>query len=271
METGIQVVRAQTPEQKELCYKVRYDVFIKETGYIQMENGAGLESDGYDSLETTHQFLALFNGEIAGAVRLIMPNKENALRERSYFGLPIEELFDIKGYTSANMRIAEISRSCVKERFKSTKTIFYLWKALIEFAVGRGITDLVTNVNPETDKLSDAYLIYDHIRHNGMLDKRVAVQPKRPGIGKVRGFRFPLTDHGYVECDGEKPMDFQMPQTLKLFTRVGSLFTGEPVYCEKIDMCALPMNWNLKEAANSSFGRSFLRDRSYKRPAEQVA
>jgi len=31
------------------------------------------------------------------------------------------------------------------------------------------------------------------------------------------------------------------------------------------------MNWNLKEAAKSSFGRSFLRDRTYKAPAEQVA
>lgn len=271
MDTGIQVIRAQTAAQKELCYKVRYDVFIRETGYIQMENDAGTEHDDYDSLETTHQFLALFNGEPAGTVRLVMPNKENALKQRSYFGLPIEELFDIKGYTSANMRIAEISRSCVKERFKSTKTIFYLWKALIEYAESRSITDLVTNVNPETDKLSDAYLVYDHIKQNGMLDKRVAVQPKRPGIGKVRGFRFPLTNHDCVECNGEKPVEFQMPQTLKLFTRVGSLFTGEPVYCEKIDMCALPMNWNLKEVANTSFGRAFLRDRTYKAPAERVA
>jgi len=44
-----------------------------------------------------------------------------------------------------------------------------------------------------------------------------------------------------------------MPPTLKLFTRVGILFTGEPVYCEKIDMCAMPMNWKLKDIENKFF------------------
>jgi hypothetical protein len=253
-EISIEVLRAQTEEQRELCYRVRYDVFIRETGYIQHENGGGLETDGYDNLDTTFHFLAYYKGEPAGTVRLLLPNGDISRRQKSHFGLPIEELFDIGYYKTSDLYIAEISRSCVKERFQSTKTIFYLWRELIAFAEKLGITDLVTNVNPETDKLCDAYLVYDLVRLNDLVDRNITVNPKRPGIGKINGFRFPLTKGACCNNKGGRT-EIKMPQTLKLFARVGSLFTGEPVYCEKIDMCAMPMNWKLKDIVRTPFGK----------------
>lgn len=259
VKIGIEIVNAQTAEQRELCYKVRYDVFIKETGYIQKENESGLESDGYDELDTSFHFLAYYDGVPAATVRLLLPNEGNARKDGTFFGLPIEELFDIKYYTTSNLRIGEVSRSSVKLRFRSTKTIFYLWKGLIDFAVQKGITDLVTNVNPETDKLFDAYQIYDYVKSTNLMDRNITVYPKKPGIGKIRSFRFPLIKNTCVNCESgvDGQADFQMPQTLKLFTRIGSLFTGEPMYCEKIDMCSMPMNLKLKDVYKTSFGKLF--------------
>ncbi len=250
---SIEVVCATSEREKELCYRVRHDVFVRETGYIQKEIGSGLEMDDYDRLDTTVHFLAYFNGAPAGSARLLFPNKRVMERDGGYYGLPMENLYDIKHYTSTNLEIGEISRSCVKERFKSTKTIFHLWKSLIEYAGERGITDLITNVNPETDSLSDTYLIHKYARSRGLFDPDITVYPKNTG-GKSSDFRFPLP-----KKEGLNPEDpdIELPQTLKLFTRVGLLFTGEPIYCNGIDMCALPMNWKLKDICKSSFGKFF--------------
>ncbi len=266
---SIEVERVRTPSEKTTCFKVRYDVFVNETGYIEDQEMHGLESDSFDALDNTYHFLAYCDGEPAAAARLILPNTEIAQRTNTHYGLPIEALFNINGYKNSGMRIAEISRSSVKSKYRSTKTIFYLWMELINFALSRGITDLVTNVNPETDKLCDAYLLYSKLRSKNLVADDISVKAKRPGIGKIRNFRFPLLgdtccnpDNG-DDCCTEMPI----PQTLKLFTRVGARFTGEPVYCEKIDMCALPMNWRLKDIEKTSFGRIFRHSASLKEAA----
>ena len=240
---SIYVEVAKTRKQRELCYKVRSDVFIKETNYLQSESESALETDAYDELPTTVHFLAYYNDTPAGTVRLIFPNKEVAVLNGTNFGLPMEELYNIGSYAEINTRITEISRSSVKASFQGTKTIFYLWDALSDYAISEGITDLVTNVNPETDSLCDAYALYDHLIQKNLLHKDISVTPRKPGIGKVRRFRFPLYNHPY--CTNRNAVvwkDIKLPTKLRLFTKIGYLFTGEPVYSEKIDMCALPMN-----------------------------
>lgn len=258
---SIEVLCATSDEEKELCYRLRYDVFVRETGFIQKENERSLEIDDYDELDTTLHFLAYFNGTPAGSARLLFPNKFISKRDGTYYGLPMESLYDINNYTSTKLQIAEISRSCVKEKFKSTKTIFYLWKRLIEFAGKRGVTDLITNVNPETDCLSDSYLIYDYAKSNNLFDADIVVYPRKAG-GKTSKFRFPLTKKSNGGLDECRTTDITLPQTLKLFVRVGLRFTGEPVYCEGIDMCALPMNWKIKDIHNTAFGKFFSKKES---------
>jgi len=252
---SIEVVRATSDQAKELCYRIRYDVFVRETGYIQKEIESGLEIDDYDRLDTTVHFLAYFNGQPAGSARLLLPNRSVSEREGGCYGLPMENLYDIRHYASTDLKIAEISRSCVKERFKSTKTIFCLWRSLIEYAGERGVTDLITNVNPETDSLSDTYLIYKHAKSNSLFDPDITVHPKKTG-GKTSDYRFPLAKKPVGDSGEEFDIE-ELPQTLKLFTRVGLLFTGEPIYCSGIDMCALPMNWKLKDICKSPFGKFF--------------
>ncbi len=266
---SIEIERARTESKRTTCFKVRYDVFVSETGYIEDHDMHGLESDSFDVLDNTYHFLAYYDGEPAGAARLILPNEEVAQRTNTLYGLPIEALFNLKNYKNSNMRIAEISRSSVKNKYRSTKTIFYLWMELINFALSRGITDLVTNVNPETDKLCDAYLLYSKLRSENLQADDISVKPKRPGIGKIRNFRFPLYGDTCcsLETGDDSRTDIPMPQTLKLFSRVGARFTGEPVYCEKIDMCALPMNWRLKDIEKTSFGRIFKHRTSLKEVA----
>src|SRR4030066_718229 len=253
---SIEVINARTAEEKELCYRIRYDVFVKETGYIQRENDNGFEKDEYDELDTTFHFLAYFNGIPAGSARLLLPNKSVCERKTTYYGLPMESLYDLNYYTSTDLQIAEISRSCVKEKFKSTKTIFFLWKKLIESASKGGITDLITNVNPETDSLSDTYTIYKYARSSNLFDSDIVVYPKKSG-GKTTGFRFPLMQKASGDMEECQARNIILPQTLKLFVRVGLLFTGEPIYCDGIDMCALPMNWKIKDISKTSFGKFF--------------
>ncbi len=260
IKISIKVIVAKTSSEKKLCYKIRHDVFIKETGYIENKIESDYETDVFDELISTVHFLAYYKGMPAGTVRLLVPNKQIAKTHNSYFGLSIEELFNIKYYTTCKLHIAEISRSSVKDSFRMTRTILYLWKALMDYALSKGITDLVTSVNPETDKLSDAFILYDHLKQKNFVDNKIVVVPKKPGIGKIRNFRFPLVSNSCCnyDCNEGEMVDIPLPPTIKLFTRVGSSFTGEPMYSEKIDMCAMPMNLQLQEV-NRIFNSKFFR------------
>ncbi len=262
---------AKSAAQKNTCYNVRYDVFMNETGYIQDENTTGSEADGFDKLKTTYHFLSSYNGEPAGTVRLILPNEKIARKNGTTFGLPIEELFNIDYYKTENIRVAEISRSSVKRKFRNTKAIFYLWVELINFARSRGITDIISSVNPETDKLCDAYHLYALLESKELVDKKISVNAKKPDIGKVRRFRFPLAPGTccYVALDNNESTKIVIPQTLKLFTWIGGRFTGEPVYSEKIDMCAMPMNLHLKDIEKTAFRRFFRKVDIYKEVANR--
>ena len=261
VQISIDIIIAKDSETKKLCYKVRYDVFVNETGYIQQKNRDEMDIDEYDSLDTTTHFLAFMNDVPAGTARLLFPNKSVSEEKNNFFGLPMEDLFDISSYSGKN-NIGEISRSCVKAQFRKTKIIFYLWKGLVEYASKHNITDLTTSVNPETDKLCDAYRIYNYASTKGLMDKEIEVTPKIPAIGKLKNFRFPLYDSCSSNChngltDFKQTDNLNLPLTLKLFNKVGAVFTGEPVYYQKIDMCAMPMNWKLKDIPKTNFGSLF--------------
>jgi len=56
-------------------------------------------------------------------------------------------------------------------------------------------------------------LIYHIVKANNLVDRNISVRPKRPGIGKVKGFRFPLTSNSCCnqEIDKMGRVEIKMP------------------------------------------------------------
>lgn len=113
-----EVIQADTPEQIEQVYRLRYQVYCVENPFEDpAENPEGLETDGYDTQAAHSLIRHRPSGEVAGAVRLILPDPE-ALST----SFPIQEVCRHPLVTDSK-RIplhssAEVSRFAISKQFR---------------------------------------------------------------------------------------------------------------------------------------------------------
>ncbi len=112
------MVEATTPELMEEVYKLRYQVFCLETGFLEAESYPdGLERDEFDSRSEHYLIQHKASGSYAATTRLILPDFNDP--EKPF---PIEQhsRFDRMDLLQSLPRtqIAEVSRFCVSKKFK---------------------------------------------------------------------------------------------------------------------------------------------------------
>lgn len=117
--------KATTEEEKIEIYKLRYQVYCEEYGFLPAaDHPDGLEKDEYDDFST--HFTATDNqGNIIGTIRLIQDSK---------LGLPIEKYCGLKIDNSINSRenIAEISRLAINKIYRNRVNDYYCGFSLAE-------------------------------------------------------------------------------------------------------------------------------------------
>ncbi len=154
---NLKVKIARTEEDLNEAFRLRYEIFGEELGYINKNNFPDrIEKDNFDDLETTTNFVVKKNSETIGTVRLI----ENV-------GLPfnIEQYVDIDDLKKdENINIAEASRFCVRknERF-NVKHSFSLCKLIINYAISRDITDIIVLSNSTKSKEGNTIKYFKNI------------------------------------------------------------------------------------------------------------
>ncbi len=154
---NLKVKIARTEEDLNEAFRLRYEIFGEELGYINKNNFPDrVEKDNFDDLETTTNFVVKKNSETIGTVRLI----ENV-------GLPfnIEQYVDIDDLKKdENINIAEASRFCVRknERF-NVKHSFSLCKLIINYAISRDITDIIVLSNSTKSKEGNTIKYFKNI------------------------------------------------------------------------------------------------------------
>lgn len=68
------VASARTAEEKSAAYRLRYQVYVEETGFLRKEdNPGGIESDRFDVRSGQSMLVHRMSGELAGVVRIIPP------------------------------------------------------------------------------------------------------------------------------------------------------------------------------------------------------
>lgn len=68
------VTSAQTAEEKSAAYRLRYQVYVEETSFLEKaDNPGGLETDRFDARSGHSLLIHLMTRETAGVVRIIPP------------------------------------------------------------------------------------------------------------------------------------------------------------------------------------------------------
>lgn len=121
-DTGATVRRAQTPEEIEAIYALRYGVYCHEIKSLKEEDYPdGKERDRFDPYAM--HFMARNRQELTGCIRLLPDYGE---------GFLLEEEFSLPEYLAAQKeKTLEISRWIVAAPFRGNG----LWRALVEEAI----------------------------------------------------------------------------------------------------------------------------------------
>jgi N-acyl-L-homoserine lactone synthetase/ubiquinone/menaquinone biosynthesis C-methylase UbiE len=134
--SGYRFISAETREDIEKVFRLRYQVYCVELG-VEPENDSGLQRDVYD--EYAIHFLALDeNDKTVGTLRAV-PNNP--------LGFPMEADFPLKDYMGVNgiLRAVEGSRFAIAKVLPTeTRAVvgFGLIKGLIDYCREAGINDI---------------------------------------------------------------------------------------------------------------------------------
>jgi N-acyl amino acid synthase of PEP-CTERM/exosortase system len=115
------MVSANTDELKKEVYKLRYQVYCIETGFLNSEDYPdGLEIDDFDQQSVHYLIRHRNSGDYAGTTRLILPDHNNPEKL-----LPFElhcKIDNVSMMQPINRRyLGEVSRLCVSKAFKKRK------------------------------------------------------------------------------------------------------------------------------------------------------
>ncbi len=234
---------AKSKEEKNLAYILRYEVYCIEEGFIDT-NEEKKEKDEFD--EIAQHFLAYEGEEIVGTVRLI---EENSNFNDAVYGLPMESLFDFSEYDkNKKYKFAESSRSAVLRDYRRGRSIWGLWKAMIQYSLKKDITHILLSANPETDDVDYSQQMYYFGKKQGLLHPEIYVNLKEGVIG------YDIEDQ--VNLD-----KFNLPKLVNTFVKIGCKFIGPAAYYPKVGMCSLPMVLDLNHI-NEPFRKHFLKEDS---------
>ncbi len=133
------VRKANGQDELEAIFRLRYDSYLRK-GYIP-SNPDGIMLDEWDELSTTIHFVSIENGELIGAVRLVMDSTK---------GLPMERVFPeaIRLLRKQDRKVAEASTLVVADvQSGSSRRLWVkLCRTLWEEAESRHIDDLCVAV-----------------------------------------------------------------------------------------------------------------------------
>lgn len=110
------IQRADTPEQVDQALALRYDVFCRENGFIDPSRFPDeRERDEFDERAIHHLLIHKATGNVAGTVRVLLPDPERPLTSFELQKLCDHPLLQIENRA---LGLAEISRLCMARDYR---------------------------------------------------------------------------------------------------------------------------------------------------------
>ena len=111
-----ELVRADTAKQKEMVFRLRYDVFVEENNFEKAPfSDEKLEYDAYDDRSVHYLLMHKPTGEAAGTLRVVLPNDDFP---GDSFPIQKECKHPIVQHDARALTLCEMSRFCTSKKFR---------------------------------------------------------------------------------------------------------------------------------------------------------
>ncbi len=202
---------AEDEHIKQLCYKLRYDVFAKEPDTDLSIENRSIDKDRFDE----HcQHLVIFNhqnNEIIATTRLLDNNGRNQV------GMFYSETeFDLMNIITPEINFIEVGRTCIHPAYRQENVLATLWRGIAELLISNKIDYLMGSASIPLSN-GDKYIssVMSHIYQHHYAPEHLRVQPLVP----LR------LNKNQAHAD-----DAILPILLKDYVQQGALVCGQPYW-----------------------------------------
>jgi L-ornithine Nalpha-acyltransferase len=229
---------ANTKDQLDKCFKIRYSVFGDELGWetYNIENfPAERECDSFDCLSTTFNLLGQING-------LLLPNVQVANKNSWKYGLPIERNYCLDNLPVDINKLGEIPRSSIiKEHRNSSNLALSLWSFAYSIAIKHGLTHLIAITNTEAN-FNKSHLMYEFLKNSNFVQENYDISQKNP-IEEPKEFDDEKMFNILNNTNSQHFSVKNLPFALKIYLKAGCKLAGKPQYDRTYKRFVLPILW----------------------------
>jgi len=205
------IFTANDESTKQLCYKLRFDVFARELGAEVALSKNGLDKDRFD--DHCHHLVVFDNttNEIVATTRLL----DNKGRDK--IGMFYSETeFNLENILNPSLNYIEVGRTCIHPAYRRGAVLAMLWRGIAEIVVNNRIDYLIGCASIPLNN-GDKYIssVMKHIHQHHYAPESLRVSPLIP-----------------LRLNDEVPHadDAILPTLLKAYVRQGALICGQPYY-----------------------------------------
>lgn len=196
---------------KQLCYKLRYDVFAKELGAKISITKNGLDKDKFD--DHCHHLVVYDNriNEIVATTRLLDNDGRN---QTDMFYSETE--FNMTNIINPDINFIEVGRTCIHPAYRRGAVLAMLWRGIADLVVSKKIDYLMGCASIPLSR-GDKYIssVMSHIHQHHYAPECLRVHPLVP-----------------LRLNEDQPHadDAILPTLLKAYVRQGALVCGQPYW-----------------------------------------
>jgi len=205
------VFLADNETTRQLCYKLRYDVFAKELGAEIPMKTNGIDKDRFD--DHCHHLVVYDNriNEIVATTRLL---DNNGRKHTNVFYSETE--FDLTNIINPDINFVEVGRTCIHPAYRRGAVLAMLWRGIANFVVSNKIDYLIGCASVPLAN-GDKYInsVMNHIHQHHYAPECLRVHPL---VSLRLNENEPHTD------------DVILPTLLKAYLRQGALICGQPYW-----------------------------------------
>jgi putative hemolysin len=209
---------AETAEELEQVFRLRYQTFVEEGKLASLENEERMEMDEYDPFCDHLIVVDTDRGKVVGTYRMLPGEK--AIQCNGFYS---ETEFDLASFAAYKAATLEVGRSCIDRDYRTGQVIQLLWAGIADYIKESGHKYVVGCVSVPIHEPRQISELYSMLCHEGVVTDRYRIRP--------------LPSHAIAGLKRLNATEFNMrevysnlPPLLKGYKWLGAEIAGEPIY-----------------------------------------
>ena len=245
---NISVKIADSPEELNAAFRLRYDVFVRELGAQgrQFNHSEGIERDRFD--EFSDHLIAIDNQttEVVGVYRLL---REEKAKEAGQFYS--EDEYDLSVLKNSSRSLLELGRTCLRQDYRGGLVVHYLWQGISAYVEQHSVDVLfgvASFAGTDVNRLAESLSL---LRHLYLAPSELRVCAKPAVFQSME-----LMDPSLID---RQSAIAQIPSLIKAYLRVGGR-VGEGAFVDQTfnttDVCCVLETNSLTASQRKRYARN---------------